>query len=375
MIHNNVPNSDSQQHNSIAVQKIDELVSNAIAAADNKSKVKLLKTDRQVVSYIEALKNAIGANLLPGTTVKLQTPVLKLTNVVTGFLKELPRPINDVSTNLNLQWVKYKTTNEYCLMINSIVAVSQAHYPKEHFFDKGVTRSPVVLMFDDFCFPESAVAVTPVESADKVAEAHEIVKEAIAAANDKRIPIVTIKPNAKASGESAEERTSYTANGDPGSDSSYVYDDDYKSKFLNLLLISIQSLNGKVYAQARELVSPFKLHPTHERVIMDFLELQRPQYQQQPFTSFAQIPSHLQLTASTVTALKSYSNLVKDFTAPRNVIVKDQIAKALEVFWLTYLSHLDSGLDPNQAAAQQHMQAQANAQAEARAKAYYAGGF
>ena len=375
MIHNNLPNSNSQEHNSIAVQKVDELVANAITTAENKTKVKSLKTDRQVVSYIDALKSAFTANLLPGTAVKLEAPVLKLTSAVTGFLKELPRPINDVSTNLNLQWELYKTTSDYWLMISSIVDISQAHYPKEHFFDKGVTRSPVVLMFDDFCFPERPVAVTPVESADKVAEAHEIVKEAIAAANDKRIPIVTIKPNAKASGESAEERTTYTANGDPASDSSYVFDDDYKSKFLNLLLISIQSLNGKVYAQARELVSPFKLHPTHERVIMDFLELQRPQYQQQPFTSFAQIPSHLQLTASTVTALKSYSNLVKDFTAPRNVIVKDQIAKALEVFWLTYLSHLDSGFDPNQAAAQQHMQAQANAQAEARAKAYYTGGF
>ena len=375
MIHNNVPNSNSQQHNTIAVEIIDKLVANAITTAENKSKVKSLKTDRQVVSYIEVLKNAFTANLLPGVTVKLQTPLLKLTNVVTGFLNELPRPINDISANLNLQWVKYKTTNEYWLMINSIVAVSQAHYPKEHFFDKGVTRSPVVLMFDDFCLPEGEVPATPVGSTDKVAKAHETVKEAIAAANDKPIPTVTINPNAKASGETAGERTTYAAYNDPGSDSSYVYDDDYKSKFLNLLLISIQSLNGKVYAQARELVSPFKLHPTHERVIMDFLELQRPQYQQQPFTSFAQIPSHLQLTASTVTALKSYSNLVKDFTAPRNVIVKDQIAKALEVFWLTYLSHLDSGLDPNQAAAQQHMQAQANAQAEARAKAYYGGGF
>ncbi len=49
MIHNNLPNSDSQEHNSIAVQKIDELVSNAIAAADNKSKVKLLKTERLIV--------------------------------------------------------------------------------------------------------------------------------------------------------------------------------------------------------------------------------------------------------------------------------------------------------------------------------------
>lgn len=375
MIHNNLPNSDSQEHNSIAVQKVDELVANAITTAENKTKVKSLKTDRQVVSYIEALKNAIDANLLPGTTVKLQTPVLKLTNVVTGFLKELPRPINDVSTNLNLQWAKYKTTNEYWLMINSIVAVSQAHYPKEHFFDKGVTRSPVVLMFDDFCFPESAVAVTPVESADKVAEAHETVKEAIATANDKPTPEVHVTP--RRSGETAGVWGTYGTYADPGSDSSYIYDDNYKSKFLSLLLIAIESLNSRVYAQARELVSPFKLHPTHEQVIIKLLELvqspRQQQSQQQPFTSFAQIPSQLQLSASTTAALVGYNSLVKEFTAPRNVIIKDQIAKALEVYWLTYLYHLDSGVDPNQTTAQQHMQAQANAQA--RAKAYYGGGF
>lgn len=372
MIHNNLPNSDSQQHDSIAVQKVDELVANAITTAENKTKVKSLKTDRQVVSYIEALKNAIGANLLPGTAVKLEAPLLKLTSAVTGFLKELPRPINDVSTNLNLRWELYKTTSDYWLMISSIVDISQAHYPKEHFFDKGVTRSPVVLMFDDFCFPERPVAVTPVESADKVAEAHETVKEAIAAAN------------AKASGESAEERTSYTANGDPASDSSYVFDDDYKSKFLNLLLITIQSLNSRVYAQARELVSPFKLHPTHEQVIIKLLEPQqspRQQPQQQPFTSFAQIPSQLQLSAYTTAALVGYNSLVKEFTAPRNAAVKDQIAKALEVYWLTYLNHLETGIDSSADAAQQYMhqqaqmQAQANAQAQAKARSYYGGGF
>lgn len=365
MIHNNLPNSDSQEHNSIAVQKVDELVANAITTAENKTKVKSLKTDRQVVSYIEALKNAIDANLLPGTTVKLQTPVLKLTNVVTGFLKELPRPINDVSTNLNLQWAKYKTTNEYWLMINSIVAVSQAHYPKEHFFDKGVTRSPVVLMFDDFCFPESAVAVTPVESADKVAEAHETVKEAIATANDKPTPEVHVTP--RRSGETAGVWGTYGTYADPGSDSSYIYDDNYKSKFLSLLLIAIESLNSRVYAQARELVSPFKLHPTHEQVIIKLLELvqspRQQQSQQQPFTSFAQIPSQLQLSASTTAALVGYNSLVKEFTAPRNVIIKDQIAKALEVYWLTYLNHLDSGFDTSPSAAQHYMyqQAQANA--------------
>jgi hypothetical protein len=70
MLYFNTHNTDSPQHNVIAVQKVDELVANAITTAENKTKVKSLKTDRQVVSYIEALKNAIGVNLLPGATVK-----------------------------------------------------------------------------------------------------------------------------------------------------------------------------------------------------------------------------------------------------------------------------------------------------------------
>ena len=365
MIHNNLPNSDSQEHNSIAVQKIDELVSNAIAAADNKSKIKLLKNERQVVSYIAALKVGFMTNLKRETAVKLKTPLFKLIDVVTGFLKELPRPINDISINLNLQWEQYKNKDEYWAMINTIVAVSQAHYPKEHFFDKGITKSPVELTFEDFCLPEGETPSMPTPVNVKVAEAHETVKEAIAAANDKPIPIMTIKPNAKASGETAGVWGTYGTYSDPGSNSSYVYDDNYKSKFLSLLLIAIESLNSRVYAQARELVSPFRLHPTHEQVIIKLLELVQSPHQQQsqPFTSFAQIPSHLQLSASTAAALVGYNSLVKEFTAPRNVIVKDQIAKALEVYWLTYLNHLETGLDTSPSAQQQYMQQQAQAHA------------
>ena len=350
MIHNNLPNSDSQEHNSIAVQKIDELVNNAIVTADNKSKVSVLKTDRQVVSYIEALKNAFTANLLPGAAVKLEAPLLKLTSVVTGFLKELPRPINDISANLNNQWVKYKTTNEYWLMINTIVDISHAYYPKEHFFDKGITKSPVELTFEDFCLPEGETPVIPAEAAVK---AIETVKEAITVA------------------ETAGTWGTYGSCGDPGSNSSYVYDDNYKSKFLSLLLIAIESLSIGVYAQARELVSPFKLHPTHENVIINLLELRQPP-QQQPFTSFAQIPSNLQLTASTVGSLVGYNSLVKEFTAPRNVIVKEQIAKALEIYWLKHLNHLETGLDTSPSAQQQQQYMQQQAQAHA-ANFYKAG--
>lgn len=365
MIHYNTNNSGSQLHNSIAVQKIDELVNNAIVTADNKSKVSVLKTDRQVVSYIDALKNAFTASLLPGTAVKLEVPLLKLTSAVTGFLKESPRPINDISANLNNQWVKYKTTNEYWLMINSIVDISQANYPKEHFFDKGITKSPVELIFDDFCLPEGVAPVTPIDVVINAIKASETVKEADTTDNAEPTPKVYVTP--RRSGETAGVWGTYGTYADPGSDSSYVYDDNYKSKFLSLLFIAIESLNSKVYAQARELVSPFKLHPTHEQVIIKLLELvQSPhqqQSQQQPFTSFAQIPSQLQLSASTAAALVGYNSLVKEFTAPRNVIIKDQIAKALEVYWLTYLYHLETGFDTGPSAAQQYMQQQAQAHA------------
>ena len=115
-------------------------------------------------------------------------------------------------------------------------------------------------------------------------------------------------------------------------------------------------------------------------MIIKLLEPQQsPRQQPQPFTSFAQIPSQLQLSASTTAALVGYNSLVKEFTAPRNAAVKDQIAKALEVYWLTYLNHLETGIDSSADAAQQYMQAQmqaqANAQAQAKARAYYGGGF
>ena len=205
MIHNNVPNSNSQQqsqHNSIAVQKVDELVNNAIATAADKTKVKSLKTNRQIESYMMVLKSAFSPNLPHGAAVKLKTPFLKLIDVITEALNELPRPIDDISANLNLQWEKYKTTDDYWFMINTIVDISQAYYPKEHFFDKGITKSPVELTFEDFCLPEGETPTTSVGSTDK-------------AANDtrepdaKRIPTLTINPNAKASGESAGEQTTY----------------------------------------------------------------------------------------------------------------------------------------------------------------------
>lgn len=365
MIHNNLPNSDSQEHKSIAVQKVDELVSNAIAAADNKSKIKLLKNERQVVSYIAALKVGFMTNLKRETAVKLKTPLFKLIDVVTGFLKELPRPINDISINLNLQWEQYKNKDEYWVMINTIVAVSQAHYPKEHFFDKGITKSPVELTFEDFCLPEGETPATPTAVNIKAVKEGETVKEADTIDNAEPTPEVYVTP--RRSGETAGVWGTYGTYADPGSDSSYIYDDNYKSKFLSLLLIAIESLNSRVYAQARELVSPFKLHPTHEQVIIKLLEpVQSPrqqQSQQQPFTSFAQIPSQLQLSAYTTAALVGYNSLVKEFTAPRNVIIKDQIAKALEVYWLTYLYHLDSGVDASPSAAQQYMHQQAQAHA------------
>lgn len=365
MIHNNLPNSDSQEHNSIAVQKVDELVNNAITTADNKTKAPVLKTDRQVVSYIDALKSAFTANLLPGTAVKLEAPLLKLTSAVTGFLKELPRPINDVSTNLNLRWELYKTTSDYWLMISSIVDISQAYYPKEHFFDKGITKSPVELTFEDFCLPEGETPATPTAVNIKAVKEGETVKEAGTTGNAEPTPEVHVTP--RRSGETAGVWGTYGTYADPRSDSSYIYDDNYKSKFLSLLLITIESLNSRVYAQARELVSPFKLHPTHEQVIIKLLELvqspRQQQSQQQPFTSFAQIPSQLQLSAYTTAALVGYNSLVKEFTAPRNVIIKDQIAKALEVYWLTYLNHLDSGFDTSPSAAQQYMHQQAQAHA------------
>jgi hypothetical protein len=301
----------------------------------------LLKTERQVVSYIAVLKVGFMTNLKRETAVKLKTPLFKLIDVVTGFLKELPRPINDISINLNLQWEQYKNKDEYWVMINTIVDISHAYYPKEHFFDKGVTKSPVELTFEDFCLPEADTT-----------------------GNAEPTPEVYVTP--RRSGETAGVWGTYGTYADPGSDSSYVYDDNYKSKFLSLLLIAIESLNSRVYAQARELVSPFKLHPTHEQVIIKLLEPQQSpqqQPQQQPFTSFAQIPSQLQLSASTTAALVGYNSLVKEFTAPRNVIIKDQIAKALEVYWLTYLYHLDSGVDASPSAAQQYMYQQAQAHA------------
>ena len=368
MIHNNVPNSDSQkqpQHNSIAVQKVDELVSNAIATAANKTKVKSLKTNRQIESYMMVLKSAFSVNLPHGAAVKLKTPFLKLIDVITEALNELPRPIDDIPNSLNLQWEKYKTTNEYWLMINTIVDISHAYYPKEHFFDKGITKSPVELTFDDFCLPEGETPATPTAVNIKAVKEGETVKEAGTTGNAEPTPEVHVTP--RRSGETAGVWGTYGTYTDPGSDSSYVYDDNYKSKFLSLLLIAIESLNSRVYAQARELVSPFKLHPTHEQVIIKLLELvqspRQQQSQQQPFTSFAQIPSQLQLSASTAAALVGYNSLVKEFTAPRNVIIKDQIAKALEVYWLTYLNHLETGIDTGPSAAQQYMHQQAQAHA------------
>lgn len=366
MLYFNTHNPDSPKHNVIAAQKIDELVNNAITTADNKTKAPVLKTDRQVVSYIDALKSAFTANLLPGTAVKLEAPLLKLTSAVTGFLKELPRPIGDIPNSLNLQWEKYKTTNEYWLMINTIVDISHAYYPKEHFFDKGITKSPVELTFDDFCLPEGETPATPTAVNIKAVKEGETVKEAGTTGNAEPTPEVHVTP--RRSGETAGVWGTYGTYADPGSDSSYIYDDNYKSKFLSLLLIAIESLNSRVYAQARELVSPFKLHPTHEQVIIKLLELvqsprQQQSQQQQPFTSFAQIPSQLQLSASTTAALVGYNSLVKEFTAPRNVIIKDQIAKALEVYWQTYLYHLDSGVDTSPSAAQHYMHQQAQAHA------------
>ena len=113
-------------------------------------------------------------------------------------------------------------------------------------------------------------------------------------------------------------------------------------------MIAIESLSIGVYAQARELVSPFKLHPTHEQVIIKLLEL---------------VQSAHQLSAATAAALVGYNSLVKEFTAPRNVIIKDQIAKALEVYWLTYLNHLETGIDTSPSAVQQYMHQQAQAHA------------